>query len=140
MRGNGFVLENGFNESASNALSESTFNRAFDNSYNDYIINGSYLMDSSAFIEKMSGFGSYLFTLKCEGKYYSVVEYAKEGVIYVSDSYDETFKTVIAVDVNDHDVNYVLLSHSKIKTANLRLWNCWTIIYISYNKNVSLSA
>lgn len=122
MRGNGFVLENGFNESASNALCESTFNRAFDNSYNDYIINGSYLMDSSAFIEKMSGFGSYLFTLKCDGKYYSVVEYAKDGIIYVSDSYDESFKTVIAVDVNDHDVNYVLLSHYDTYIQKIRFF------------------
>ena len=112
LRGRGFVLENGFNDSAAAAISNSTFNSAFDDSYNEYNTKkGVFLNDSNTFIEKITGNSKYLFTLKCEGKFYSVSEVVDQGIVYVSDSYDKSYKIVIAVDVDDHDVNYVLLSH-----------------------------
>lgn len=123
LRGRGFVLENGFNDSAAAAITESVFNSAFDDGYNDYNTKkGVFLNDSNTFIEKISGSYKYLFTLKCEGKFYSVSEVVNEGVIYVSDRYDKTFKIVIAVDVEDHNVNYVLLSHYDKYIAKLKFF------------------
>lgn len=112
LRGKGFVLERNFNPEASKALKQSTFNSAFSKaSYLDYAASNSYLKDSATFIEKVEGKGRYLFTLKSSGREFGVIEYPDQGIIYVTDRADSTFKTKIAVDLEDHDVNYVLLSH-----------------------------
>ena len=112
LRGNGYVLEQGYNKSASDALKSSGFNKAFSggSDYLSYATDGKYLNDSNTFIQKMNGNGHYLFTLKYDGKEYGVREYTKEGIIYVSDSVDTTFKLKIAIDLESHDINYVLLS------------------------------
>lgn len=55
LRGNGFVLEQGYNESASKAQTESGFNRAFiSDDYVAYSAQATYLNDSNAFIENLS--------------------------------------------------------------------------------------
>lgn len=108
LRGDGFVLEHNFNESASNAVKNNTF---LSDRYKSYASSNTFLNDSNAFIEKITGNGRYIFTLKNENKEYGVIEYPDKGVIYVSDRPDLSFKIKIAVDVNDHDINYLLLSH-----------------------------
>lgn len=123
LRGNGYVLEQGYNESASKALQSSGFNKAFsaNSDYLAYASEGKYLNDSDTFIQKMNGNGNYLFTLRYEGKEYGVREYVRDGVIYVSDSVDSTFKVKIAVDLDSHDVNYVLLSRYDDYINRLRM-------------------
>jgi hypothetical protein len=123
LRGNGYVLEQGYNESASKALQSSGFNKAFstNSDYLSYASEGKYLNDSDTFIQKMNGNGNYLFTLRYEGKEYGVREYVRDGVIYVSDSVDSTFKVKIAVDLDSHDVNYVLLSRYDDYINRLRM-------------------
>lgn len=56
LRGDGFVLEQGYNESASKLQENSLFNRAFTKSnYVAYASQNVYLNDNHAFIEKMRG-------------------------------------------------------------------------------------
>lgn len=111
LRGNGWVLEQAFNENASKALSESAFMRSFiDQTYTDYATGHAFMNDSDTFIEKVTGNGKYMFTLKSEGREYGLIEYAEKGVVYVTKNADRTFPVRIAVDLNDHGINYVLLS------------------------------
>lgn len=122
MRGNGFVLEQGYNESAKNALTKSAFEQAFsgdNDGYLDYAAKGKYLNDSDAFVQKMTGYGRYLATIRYKSKSYAVREYLNEGVLYVDGNADETFPVRIAVDVEDHDVNYVMLQRN---SDMIRMW------------------
>lgn len=123
LRGNGFVLEQGYNDSASKAMASSAFNQAFANtSYQGYAGQSEYLNDTDTFIAKMKGDGRYLFTLRFQNQDYAVREYASQGLIYVSDNVDRTAKHKIAVDLPSHDVNYVLLSRYDELIIKLRFY------------------
>lgn len=123
LRGDGFVLEQGFNESASIAQQESGFNKAFaSQSYIAYSTQAVYLNDNKAFIEKPFGRGRYLATLRYEGKEYALREYAEAGVIYCDDHDDETFKYKISVTTDDHNVNYVMLKRNDMFITNMRFF------------------
>lgn len=121
LRGDGFVLEQGYNESASNVQKLSGFNRAFGESkYIDYAGEGIYLNDNDAFIEKMTGVNRYLCTLKYDDKFYSLKEYSQDGIIYCDDSFDTSFPSKISVTTNDHNINYVMLKRNELFIANMR--------------------
>lgn len=121
LRGNGFVLEQSFNQSASNAQKESAFNRAFaSNEYIAYSSESVYLNDDESFIEKPDGRGRYLCTIRCDRTDYGVREYAESGVIYVDDKADKTFRLRIAATTEDHRINYVMLKRNDIFISNLR--------------------
>lgn len=110
LKGDGFVLEQGFNESASIAQKESAFNRAFaKNSYIAYASENVYLNDNLAFVEKPESIGFYLCTLKCDGTYYGVREYPQENIVYCDSKPDMTYPVKIAVTTDDHQINYVML-------------------------------
>lgn len=122
LRGDGFVLEQGFNESASVAQKESGFNRAF--AGNDYVAYSSeavYLNDSKAFIEKPIGNSRYICTLRYHGVDYGVKEYSELGIIYCDDKADRTFRTRITVTTKDHSINYVMLKRNDFFLSNLRM-------------------
>lgn len=111
LRGNGWVLEKNYNESASTRNLESAFNKAFSSSdYNKYL-NGAFLNDSSNFIEQPKGNSKYLFTLVYRNCEYGVREYVQLGYLYVGKRADSTFPVKIAVDLESHQTNYVLLNH-----------------------------
>ena len=121
LRGDGFVLEQGFNESASKAQKESAFNRAFsDSSYMKYASEKVYLNDNSSFIEKPSGYGKYIATIKYNGREYAVREYAELGIIYCDDKPDKTFKFKLTVTTDDHAINYVMLKKNDLFISMLR--------------------
>lgn len=121
LRGDGWVLESGFIESASNAQMESGFNRAFaKNSYVQYASQNVYLNDSTAFIEKPVGNSRYLCTLRYMGKDYAIREFTNQGVVYVDDKPDLTFPNKLAVTTEDHNVNYVMLKRNEMFVASLR--------------------
>lgn len=110
LKGDGFVLEQCYNENAAKAQQQSAFNRAFaSNSYAMYASQGVYLNDNIAFIEKPSGRSRYLCTLKCCGSCYSVREYYDAGVVYCDDKADMSYPIKISVTTDDHNVNYVML-------------------------------
>lgn len=123
LRGDGYVLEQGFNEAASKAQKESAFNRAFGKTaYNTYASERVYLNDNYAFIEKPKTIGNYLATLKYNEKNFAIREYREEGIIYCDDKPDMTFPTKIAVTTESHDINYVMLRQNDILISTLRFY------------------
>lgn len=121
LRGNGWVLEQCFNDSASNAQKQSAFNRAFaSNEYVAYSSQSIYLNDSKTFIEKPKGKSRYLATLKYENTLYALREYQDSGILYVDDKGDNSFYNRIAITTDDHDINYVTLKAHELFISNVR--------------------
>lgn len=121
LRGVGFVLEHSFNESASKAQESSAFNRAFaKNTYVAYSSQNVYLNDNKSFIEKPSGHGKYLATLKYMGCEYALREYTDLGIIYCDDKPDTTYKYKITVTTDDHEINYVMLKRNDFFLNNMK--------------------
>ena len=123
LRGHGFILEQGFIDSASVAQKESGFNKAFaKNSYVAYSSECVYLNDNKAFIEKPSGVGRYLCTIKYNGTDFGVREFSDSGFIYVDDRPDTSYKYKITVTTSDHEINYVMLKRNDMFLTNLRFY------------------
>ena len=123
LRGDGFVLEQGFNENASIEQKKSGFNRAFaNNSYVAYASEAIYLNDNKAFIDRPKGRSIYYVTLKYENKEYAIREYPDMGIVYCDDKPDMTFTTKITVKTSDHDLNYVMLKRNSTYLTNLRFY------------------
>lgn len=123
LRGNGFVLEQGFNETASIAQKTSGFNRAFsNNSYVAYASENVYLNDNLSFIEKPKGNSRYLATIKFRGTLYAVREYSELGIIYCDDKPDTQFPFKIAITTEDHNINYVMIRNNHIFIDTLRFF------------------
>lgn len=108
LRGNGWVLEQGFNESAANAAKESAFNQAFENhSYFDNIYAGEYLNDLNTFIEVPEGKSRYLCTIKYKNKSYGIRVFDEAGVCFCDTKSDVSFPFRIAVTTSDMTPNYI---------------------------------
>ena len=122
LKGDGFVLEQVFNENAAKAQLESGFNRAFgsDNRYLAYSTQNVYLNDNTAFIEKPEGRAKYIATIRCDGRDYGIKEYAESGYIYCDKKPDYTFPLKITVTTEDHNVNYVMLKRNDFIIQNMR--------------------
>lgn len=121
LRGDGFVLEQGWVESASVAQKTSGFNRAFSsNQYVAYASEAVYLNDNKAFIEKPKGKNAYICTLKYDGRDYAIREFAELGIMYCDDHADETFQFKISVTTDDHNINYVMLKRNDFFLGTMR--------------------
>lgn len=121
MRGNGYVLEQGYVESASDAQKASGFNRAFSNNeYVAYSAESVYLLDNKAFIMKPTGSSRYICTLKYKGNEYAIREFDEMGVAYCDDKPDKNCQLKIVVTTDDHELNYVMLKRNDFVLANLR--------------------
>lgn len=121
LRGDGFVLEQGYIESASIEQKNSGFNRAFaKNNYTAYSSECVYLNDNKAFVEKPTGKSKYLCTLRYKGSDFALREYAESGLIYCDDKADSSFLTKISVTTDDHNINYVMLKRNDFFLSNLR--------------------
>ena len=126
LKGNGWVLEQGFNESAMLAQQNSIFMKAFSsNTYALYSSTRSYLYDDTAFIEKLTGASRYICTLRYDGNDYSIREYSNEGFLYCDNSVDKSYKIRVAVNADDMIPDYVMQSPSDSMVAVLRkFFNC----------------
>lgn len=124
LKGDGFVLESGFIESASLAQKESGVNRAFhNNKYVEYSSENIYLNDMNSFVEKIEGYrGKYMVTLRYKGKDYGIRIYDELGVVYCNDSVDTTFSFKISVTTEDHTTNYVMLKKNDLYLSLLRYY------------------
>ena len=121
LRGDGFVLEQGYIESASIEQKNSGFNRAFSkNNYTAYSSECVYLNDNKAFVEKPAGKSKYLCTLRYKGSDFALREYTESGLIYCDDKADSSFLTRISVTTDDHNINYVMLKRNDFFLSNLR--------------------
>ena len=123
LRGNGYVLEQGRNDAATEAQKTSAFNMAFDNdqdSYGAYTAEGVYLNDNLAFIERPEGQSRYVCTLRYNGQDYSIKEFSDQGILYCDDRADKYFPVRISVTTEDHQINYVMLRRNDLFLAHLR--------------------
>lgn len=121
LKGDGFVLEQGYVEAASKAQKQSGFNRAF--AKNDYVAYSSesvYLNDNKSFIERPNGNPRYLCTIRYNGCDYAIKEYLDLGILYCDDRPDKTFPERITVTTDDHEINYVMLKRNDFFISNLR--------------------
>ena len=123
LRGHGFVLEQGYVDSAAQAQKQSGISKAFSkNSYVAYSSQAVYLNDNKAFIEKPIGQSRYLATLRYKGTDFGVREFAEAGVIYCDDRADTSFKNKITVTTEDHEINYVMLKRNDLFLSSLRYY------------------
>ena len=123
LRGDGFVLEQGYNKSADISQQESGFNRAFkDTAYGNYASQGKYLNDNLSFVEKpdTNERPKYLATIKYLGDEYAIKEYKELGIIYCDNKADTTFTYKISVTTDDHNVNYVMLRANDFFITQMR--------------------
>lgn len=102
-RGIGFVIEQGFNENACEAHSNSAFNRAFENvGYNKVLTQKEYLNTNYNMILKAPNLkGDYLFTIKHHDVYYSVRYLNEIAMYYVSESVDKSVALSLACSKDD---------------------------------------
>lgn len=123
LRGDGFVMEQGYVESAAEAQKESGFNRAFKgNNYVQYASEAIYLNDIKTFIEKPKGRNRYYCTLKYDGVNYAVREFIDAGVVYCDESVDLDYPCKICVSTKDHDINYIMLRENSLILSTLRYY------------------
>lgn len=102
LRGEGWVLEQGFNDSASKAQKESAFNRAFgDTNYNRFASEKFYLNDDNSFVKKMNGKSIYIMSLHYNDKWYGLRYYPESRILYVSKNADLTAPKKFAVTIQD---------------------------------------
>ncbi len=121
LRGDGFVLENGFNESASKQQMESGFNKAFSKSkYVAYAAQNIYLNDNMAFIERPRGANRYICTIRYKGTEFGIREFTNDGIMYVDKSPDVTSKYRFVATTEDHNVDYVMLMRNSFFFTQLR--------------------
>lgn len=122
LRGNGWVLEANFNENASKAMELSPFMQAFqsNNQYKQYATQQVYLNDNTAFIENIQGRSRYLLTLHYNDGDYAIREYADKGIIYCDNRADLSHPVKIAVTLDDHNINYVMLEKYRPQIEYLR--------------------
>lgn len=124
LKGDGWVLEQGYVDSAARALKESAFHRAFANSEYDNYSTGQnvYLNDNLAFVEKPNGTGRYIATLRYNGCNFAIREYREDGVLYCDDKADITYPMKISVTTEDHNINYVMLKSNDFIISNFRYY------------------
>ena len=123
LRGDGFVLEQGYNETAAKALKSSAFNRAFGSSdYIAYSAEGVYLQDDLSFVDTPTGRGKYVATIRYAGVDYGVREYPELGIVFCDKSVDYQYRHKITVDTADHKLNYVMVSSNFILIQKLRYY------------------
>lgn len=121
LRGNGFVLEQGFIDSASRAQQESAFNMAFaQNEYVAYSSEAVYLNDNTAFIEKPAGKPKYICTFKYKSQNFGVKEFSESGFLYCDDKPDLTFPNRVVLTTEDHQPNYVMLQRHDFMLSSMR--------------------
>lgn len=110
LRGKGFVMEQGYIETASNEMLSSGFTKAFeDNKYIAYAAQNVYLNDNNAFIEPPAGKSRYVATIKYMDNNFAIRAYPEAGVLYCDTKPDMTFPFKVSVTTDDHQINYVML-------------------------------
>lgn len=93
--------------------SKSKFLRMIDGSnYGNYAKDGNYVGDNYSFVMTMQNPSRYCFTLAYDNINYGVYLDNKLGLIFISDSYDQTNNLIYSLTLGDHKEN-TLLTRSK---------------------------
>lgn len=117
MRGNGWVLEQGFNEASAQAHKESAFHKAFSSA--EYTVASQkkeYLKTDTQFINpNIENRGLYLGTILYKRNKYGVRYIESINVYYISEKPDKCSKTVFAATQNDISENAVYFKRHNFK-------------------------
>ena len=110
LKGDGFVLEQTYLESAAQLQLASGFNRAFkDEDYVAYAAENVYLNDNTAFIDKPKGNSTYIATVRNNSTDYAVRFYIKDGLYFMDKAVDADYKVRLSFDATSHDTNYIMV-------------------------------
>lgn len=121
LRGRGWVMEQGYNDSAKQAEEQSGFYKALGGTkYGAYGAQGVYLSDSDTFIQPPNGRGQYLATIRYNGVEFAVRAFPNEGIVYCDKAVDSTFPHKLAVTTDDHQINYVMLAQYRSFVEQMR--------------------
>ena len=120
LRGNGFVLEQNYNENAAAAQQQSLFNQAFSKShYTEYASQNVYLHDDAVFIERITEDCDYYATIAYDKKMYGLRR-TESGLMYCSDRPDLKFPFIISVTLGDHGTGRVLCQKNSFIIPDLK--------------------
>ena len=121
LKGDGFVLEQGFYENVARSQLESAFNRAFKGQqYLKFAAQNVYLNDNLNLIEKMTGPSDYIVTLKKGDRLYGIRRFRDTGLFYIDNRADETYPDKIVPAAAEQDIGYMLLGRSNLMISVLR--------------------
>lgn len=122
LRGNGWVYERTFNESAKESFQSAGFNKAFsDTSYYKHASENLYLNDNQALLESPSGLSKYQLSVKYNGEWYSIRKY--DEIMYVDEGYDSSYPVRICFNVNDvTDDRQIMVGRSHYMVLTMREW------------------
>lgn len=123
LRGDGFVLEHGWIESAAEAQKKSAFNRAFARNHTvAYLQEKTYLNDNVAFVEKIGGASRYIATLVYKDVMYGIRAFDEKGIIYCDNRPDTSYPLKLSITTDDHNINYVMLKANNDFILRLRYY------------------
>ena len=123
IKGDGYVLEQGFSASVAELQKQSGIFRAFAGAeYNKYNTEKVYLNDNYTFIETMEGNNNYLLTFKIGGELYAVREYPEKGILYCDQRVDHTFPVKLVIDAGEMEVNYIVIKNNHYILSNLKFF------------------
>lgn len=121
LKGSGWVCEFTFNANAKAEMMDNPAINAF-NSRNSVLgLSADFMISSGGFIEKkMKGKMDYLFTIKYKGERIGVRQVKSSNIVYITSSYDPSFKTVVALSDNDHEDITIMLRRNTFYMQVLR--------------------
>ena len=142
MRGDGWVLEQGFNESSADAHANSAFHRAFSSSeYTSASQKKEYLYTDTQFINpRIENRGLYLGTIVYKNVKYGVRYIESVNVYYISEKPDKCSKTIFAATQADVSDNAIFFKRHNFKdTLQNRLHSGLLLFDSKKSKNAGLA-
>lgn len=142
MRGNGWVLEQGFNTAASEAHKQSAFHRAFNNeSYTATSRAKEYLIKDSQFIDKnIPNRGWYVATIAFKNQRYGIRYIDEYNIYYISTKPDPSKTIAFAATENDIGGEAKYFQRHNIKDRMKAMLHCgqlWFDSRQSYNAGLA---
>lgn len=102
LRGRGWVLERTYNENAANAMEQSAFGRAFEDSkYMQYSQDNTYLLDNALMVQKLTGERQMYCIIVGEERNYGVWR-MRSGLFYIDTKFDPTCRHKMTARLNEH--------------------------------------
>lgn len=107
LRFDGGVYERTVNAEAIKAAEENPVLRAFEgDSYDKMLMGNAYLLDEYTLTHTPHSMGNYICTVYYNSKYYGVIEYPYEGVVYINNNGDRSRKPIMVLRSHDMKNNF----------------------------------
>lgn len=120
-KGEGFVLEQQFNEGAAKAHKKYGFDKAFvSTDYSDMNTQGKYLLDDDSYICKPTGKNEYIATIIYGGEEYSIRRYLSTGKYHIGRNVDESYPARYFIQKSIGGSNAEFINKCPILTKYLR--------------------